>query len=156
MPTARVHRDDFLEPRKVRKTVMLVKRVVVLLAVVLGAVLLTLPELSFVARVYHAQGLSSYNAGDYRQAQAAFRQELRLNPSSAKAYADLGLIQADKGDYAGALGLLNRAVRLDPHDAIAWRIRGYIHRELGRYRAALADYNASLRLNGSDVDALGG
>jgi len=110
-------------------------------------------------------GKQSYNRGDlegYRQAVAAFRATVALDPGYAPAYASLALAQflvADDtpsaADQASALAAAEKAVELTPAQAAGYAARGSLRAlHLFDFSGAQSDLNKAVALNSSDADVL--
>ena len=67
--------------------------------------------------------------GNYRGAEAAYRQALRKNGKSAKAYLGLGMALSLQGDRQKAITAYKKAVKLQPNYAAALVHLGYAYTE---------------------------
>jgi Flp pilus assembly protein TadD len=56
----------------------------------------------------------------FEEAEAEFREVIRLRPAFAGGYEGLGVILKWRGDLAGALPLFRKAAALDPNYSAAW------------------------------------
>jgi tetratricopeptide (TPR) repeat protein len=86
-------------------------------------------------------------SGDYSEAEAAFREAVRLDPGNADAHTDLGDALHRQGKYSEAEAASREAIRLDP--ALAWA-----HNNLGsalygqqKYAEAEAAFREAVRLD---------
>lgn len=82
----------------------------------------------------------------YDEAEALFREAIRLDPSNHLAHINMGVLRAAVGDPAGARRWYDSAVALAPADPapLSWRAR-FLAR-LGDLPAAIADLREALRL----------
>jgi tetratricopeptide (TPR) repeat protein len=106
--------------------------------------------------IYHNLGFILSEKGDIDEAEAAYREVLRLQPSSPETLNDLGALLCDeRQDYDGAVAAFRRAVELgvtEPEKT---------HSNLGRalglkgdLAGAVAAYREAVRLAPADEDAL--
>lgn len=65
--------------------------------------------------------------GNYRGAEAAYRQALRKNPKSAKANLGLGMALSLQGDRQGAMSAYEKAITIQPNYAAALVHLGYAY-----------------------------
>ena len=87
------------------------------------------------------------------QAEACYRQALRINPSYAKAYNNLGLALARQGMLDDALSCYRQAVALKPNYFEAFTNLGNAQREKRALDDAAASYQNALRLEPNFVGA---
>jgi Tfp pilus assembly protein PilF len=66
------------------------------------------------AEAYHA-----FRAGDYRRAEAGYREVLSLNPENRDALLGLAAIAVRRGDMRGAANYYNEVLNIHPKDSIA-------------------------------------
>jgi tetratricopeptide (TPR) repeat protein len=90
------------------------------------------------------EGEKHLDAGDWAQAEAAFRRAVEANPTSAAAHSKLGVAlvhqrRADEAERAFA-----KAVAIDPRYAPAWSNLGNVYRESGRLDEALQAYERAV------------
>src|SRR5262245_54041123 len=72
------------------------------------------------AKLYIQLGQAHWNAGEYEAAFDAFKEALKLAPSSAEAHNWMGAFLMGRGSLTDAIAELRKAVSLDPQYA-----RGY-------------------------------
>jgi predicted O-linked N-acetylglucosamine transferase (SPINDLY family) len=84
--------------------------------------------------------------GRQEEAEAGYRQALRVRPDFALAHNNLGLLLAEEGRYQEALASIGEALRLQPDFVDAHEGRGNAHMALGQWREAEASYRSALRL----------
>ena len=82
----------------------------------------------------------------FQEAEAGFRQALRLNPHLAEAHNNLGNVLKDQGQLAAALEEYQEAIRLRPDYAEAHHNLGVALTDQGQLAAALEQYQEAVRL----------
>jgi tetratricopeptide (TPR) repeat protein len=97
-----------------------------------------------------AEGLE---ASDVRQAERAYREALRCDPSCIAAYVNLGCLlqQSDRNDEA--LAVYRQAVSVAPSEALLHFNLGIVLEDLRRLDDAATEYSASLSLDPRLADA---
>jgi len=97
-----------------------------------------------VAAARLADGEKHLETGEWEAAEAAFRQAIEADPTSAPAHSKLGvaLVHQRRLDEAGQA--FSRAVAVDPRYAPAWSNLGNIYRETGRLEQALDAYQRAI------------
>lgn len=102
-------------------------------------------------RNYLSYGALFYQRGYLDQAEAAFRQALRGDPSSAEALYGIGSVQLNQNKNAAARETFERAVRLQPNypDTLpdAWNNLGVIATREGRIDDSAQCFLQALKLN---------
>jgi Flp pilus assembly protein TadD len=98
------------------------------------------------ARVLAKTARNLFRQGRYTEAEAAYREAIRLDPALADAHNDLGLVLRDTGRLAEAEAAYREAIRLDPDYAIAHNDLGHVLAETGRLAEAEAAYREAIRL----------
>ena len=100
------------------------------------------------------QGRRAYEAGQYKEAAAAFSSAIDAAPSSVTARVNLGLTQLQLGNTTEALALLRSAFDLGPDDADAGRELLRVLLRLGRKDEAIQVLTKSISINPDDEDTL--
>ena len=95
-------------------------------------------------------GRRAYEAGQFKEATAAFRKALEASPSSAEARVGLGMALAQMGNVAGATEQLEAALRLDADHTTAHATLGLVLARAGRDRDAVEHLLAAFRREPSD------
>jgi len=90
------------------------------------------------------EGEKRLEAGDWPQAEAAFRRAAEAHPTSAVAQSKLGVALVHQRRLEEAEGAFTRAVKLDPRHAPAWSNLGNVYRETGRTEQALEAYRKAV------------
>jgi Flp pilus assembly protein TadD len=99
------------------------------------------------------EGEKHLDAGDWAQAEAAFRRAIETNPNSAAAHSKLGVAlvhqrRADEAERAFARAVaVERAVAADPDDWIAHQNLGGLYKQMGRTSEAIAALKKATRLS---------
>jgi tetratricopeptide (TPR) repeat protein len=83
----------------------------------------------------------------FDQAEAAFREAIRLDPNNALAHSSLGDILSFKQKYAEAEAEYREAIRLSPNDANAHLTLGVELARQKKYAEAEAEYREAIRLD---------
>ncbi len=92
------------------------------------------------------QGFADHQAGRLREAEAAYRKVLALEPAQPDALHLLGVIAHQAGENERAVDYIRRALELSPSFAEAHSNLGAALRKLGRDAEAEAAFRESLRL----------
>lgn len=98
-------------------------------------------------------GVAAQNAGRLDDADAAYRQVLKLAPEQADAWRFLGLLAQRRGDLAGAEAALNRSLRARPAQPQAWLELADVQENLSCWAEADACYQHALALQPDFADA---
>jgi superkiller protein 3 len=91
-----------------------------------------------------AQGERHLEAGEWSEAEAAFRRALEINPESAPAYSKLGVAMIHQRRMDEAEAAFARAIDKNPRYAPAWSNLGNVYRETGRTEQALEAYQRAI------------
>lgn len=99
-----------------------------------------------------AQAALAYGrANDFKQAEAAYAQALKLEPQDPEVWLDRATLRADNEKYWDSLDDLNRALTLMPDMIEALRLRGQIYTKLGNESNARADFTRAAMLEQVDL-----
>lgn len=98
-------------------------------------------------------GVAAQNAGRLEDADAAYRQVLKLAPEQADAWRFLGLLAQRRGDLAGAEAALHRSLRARPQQPQAWLELADVQEQLARWADAELAYQRALALLPDFADA---
>lgn len=102
------------------------------------------------------QGRRAYEAGQYKEAAAAFAKAIEVAPSSATARVNLGLAQLQLGNTAEAIVTLQQAFDLAPDDANASRELVRVLLRAGRAEDATRVLTKAHSANADDEETLVG
>ena len=91
-----------------------------------------------------AEGEKHLDAGEWREAEAAFRRAAEADPHSAAALSKLGVALAHQRRLDEAEKAFARAVEVSPRYAPAWSNLGNVYRETGRTDQALEAYERAV------------
>jgi Flp pilus assembly protein TadD len=91
-------------------------------------------------------------AGDYVEAEKAYREAIRLKPS-AEAYANLGFALSKQGKHAEAVKELQTAIRLDKEYPKSYFFLGYAYGEQEIWKEAEKAYCEAIRLKENYAEA---
>jgi tetratricopeptide (TPR) repeat protein len=101
--------------------------------------------------VYFYRGVTYLFQGSFDRALADLNQAIKLDPTSAEAYANRVTVYLAKGDYSHALADANQAIKLKPDLFMAHNNRGMIYLTTGNYDGAIADFSQTLKLLPADT-----
>jgi tetratricopeptide (TPR) repeat protein len=90
-----------------------------------------------------ADGLKSFEQGDYATAIEAFQKCVDLDPTYQDAYAGLGGSYASLGQHARAIEAFRKVLDINPNHPETHYNLGCIYQDLGRYEDALTSYRAA-------------
>ena len=93
------------------------------------------------------QALALHRQGQYRQAEALYRQVLQQQPRHFDALHLLGVLARQRGDAQLALELIGQALQIDPQQAIAHCNIGAALQDLNRSEQALQHFERALEIN---------
>jgi Flp pilus assembly protein TadD len=99
------------------------------------------------AQPQHMKGVVLSRVGRNAEAEACFREALRLEPEAVFCLSGLGMQLFMVGEYAESAELFRRAVVLDPSSASGQRALARVEAVLGRPAQALAAADAAVALN---------
>ncbi len=110
-----------------------------------------LNDASLQARCHKGLGNVYVDLSRYKNALAAYRRAIELDPQFTYAYNGLGNVYRDLGLCDEALSAYRQAVALDAQDAYSHHGMGNVYRDLGLYDEALAAYQRAIQCNPRDV-----
>jgi tetratricopeptide (TPR) repeat protein len=87
------------------------------------------------------------NKGMFDKAIELSTEIIRMDPTSAIAYAYRGSAYNENGDFDKALADFNKAIQLAPNVAVPYGSRGFVYFKKGDYDKALADFNKAVQLD---------
>ena len=90
--------------------------------------------------------IAEQTAGRLDQAEAIYRQILRVVPDQPDAVHLLGVIAHQRGDHRTAIESIERAIELNPGQAAYYGNLGVVWKELGELKQAAACYRRALEL----------
>jgi formylglycine-generating enzyme required for sulfatase activity len=96
---------------------------------------------------WFAQGMSKYEAGEYKDAIADFTEAIQLDDLHVGAYLQRGQAYTSLGKYQHAIDDYSKAIELKSDSAKAYNYRGNAYRELGEPKRAIADYDRALSID---------
>ncbi len=96
-------------------------------------------------------GCRAFEEGDFKVAQAHYKEALRIDPTFANAHYAQGILYDDRGKTEQALSSYTEAIRLNPRLADAYFYRAFIVLNMGDYDKGLEDLNAAIGLNPNDA-----
>ena len=101
-------------------------------------------------------GVQHAKSGRLPEAEAAFREALKISPDNPKAWNNLGLTLRRLNKTDDAVAAYHQAVRIDPNFALAYKNVGVLLEELKEYRKAAKAYRkyASLAPSAPDAEQL--
>jgi tetratricopeptide (TPR) repeat protein len=103
---------------------------------------------------YFNIGLANYYLKQYREAEAAYRQAIKLDPyNAADAYYALGLTYRDWGQFEEEVSAYKHAIRLRPEYANAYDRLGQRYLQLKKYPDAIEAFKQLSMLRPGDANA---
>ena len=104
------------------------------------------PQAALAAKYFiEARGSTTATSGRWRQAAAAYRKALVIDPDLVPAIVNLANIHYARDEMIEAQALYERAISLEPHCFEAHFNLGNIHHDLGRFDDALVCYRDAVR-----------
>ncbi|MBO0758389.1 MAG: DnaJ domain-containing protein, partial [Bradyrhizobiaceae bacterium] len=100
---------------------------------------------------YKAQGIASYQSGDFAQAIASFNAAILLHPDDAQAYNVRGNAWDEMGVVESALADYDASIRIDPENPAVFHDRAIMWLRQGQLDKALVDLDRAIRFSFSDV-----
>jgi tetratricopeptide (TPR) repeat protein len=107
-------------------------------------------------RVQMNYGLELMKRGQYPEAEARFRESLRLAPNYHYAYTNLAITLAARGDTAGALAAHDSAVRSAPNSDAPYFWRARFRAELHDVPGAAEDFEKAIQFGSAPFRELAG
>src|SRR6201986_3580462 len=101
-----------------------------------------------------ARGLANHQSGDRVEAEASYREVLRLDPNHADAQHLLGVVAQQNGDYVEAERLIRSAIARNPRAANYHNNSGNTERRQGDLSRAIARYRQPIEIRPKHTDAL--
>jgi serine/threonine-protein kinase len=96
--------------------------------------------------VYFEWGYALAEQKHNREAEAAYREAIRLKPDYARAHSNLGYVLSDQGRFKEAEAACREAIRLQPDDPAAHSDLGAVLNKQGRPKEAEAACREAIRL----------
>ena len=93
-----------------------------------------------------------FGNGNSEDAEAQYREALRLKPAHPSALLGLGYIYIRRGEEMNAIPLMRKAAAAAPKEYRPRFLLGTAYNHLERYREAVAEFEAALRLGGVDAE----
>jgi predicted O-linked N-acetylglucosamine transferase (SPINDLY family) len=100
------------------------------------------------------QAWGLHQQGQLPQAEALYREVLKMQPDNPDALHFLGVLESQRGRREAGLSLIDRAVAVNPRSAAAFYNRAGILREMARLEEALDSYDRALALKADHYAAL--
>lgn len=97
------------------------------------------------AEAWNALGLTYDLMRNSEEAEQAYMEALRINPSSPKYLNNLGFSHFSRGNYRPAVELYQKALSSDPHNVRIHNNLGFAYGMLGRYPDAIAEFKQAGR-----------
>jgi tetratricopeptide (TPR) repeat protein len=100
-----------------------------------------------------ARGLAHHQSGDLIQADACYREVLRVEPDHPEALHLLGVIAQQNGDYVQAERLIRSAIARNPRSADYHNNLGNTCRLQGNLPRAISSYRQAIALDANQIEA---
>jgi Flp pilus assembly protein TadD/uncharacterized membrane protein len=98
--------------------------------------------------------VAHYDAQQYKQAAAGFKEALRFRPDDASVHDRLGFSYLQLNRYEDAIPHLQRAAELDPSNAVTWNNLGLVHERVGRPQQGIEPLRTAAELQPQSADIL--
>jgi hypothetical protein len=98
-------------------------------------------------------GYAYQNLKEYKNAIAAFRESLRINPKNANVWINIGACYDKLQQPIETIESYHQALRINPEDDKIWLFLGYTYGKLNRLEDAIKAFTQALRINPEYVDA---
>ena len=106
------------------------------------------------AESYFNIGLANYRLKQYREAESAYRQSIKLDPyNAADAYYALGLTYRDSGQFDDEIQAYKQAIRLKPDYLSAYDHLGVRYLQVKKYSEAAEAFKQVAALKPGDANA---
>ncbi len=105
------------------------------------------------AEEYYERGNALYDQGKFKEAVAAYRKAVQLNPNYLNAYVGLGNALDDSGNPKDAIATYMKAISLKPDEAIIYYNLGITQNRLKDYEAAIVAFRKATELDPSMLGA---
>ena len=102
---------------------------------------------------HDAVAVLNLQLGRIAEAEAEYRESLRLNPDSAPTHYNMGLVFSAQGKYQQAAAEFQNAIGLDPTHAGAHNNLGAMFHAFGRFDDAAAEYRRAIALKPENGEA---
>lgn len=99
------------------------------------------------------EALTLYQAGNFDQAEKAYRKVIAGQPDNAEALGMLGMLCMQNGNWGEGVDLVNKSLQIDPNRPDMLNNLGYALHMLKRYDEALACYDKAIALYAGHVSA---
>ncbi len=100
---------------------------------------------------HYMLGLSSWKAGEYEAAEAAFDRAIELDPRHVKSFLNLARVYLDTERAEDALVRIEEALVVDPGSSVAFRLQGRAHHQLGELDRAVESYREAILIDEQDA-----
>jgi tetratricopeptide (TPR) repeat protein len=91
------------------------------------------------------KGISLHKVGCYKEAQAAYKQALKIAPNNSQLLRLYGLSYYQQGAFNKAIDIYNLALKIQPSNAEAWRNLGLAFKSIENYEKAIEAYQNAIR-----------
>ncbi|QIB66930.1 tetratricopeptide repeat protein [Kineobactrum salinum] len=99
------------------------------------------------------RALSLHQQGQLAQAEAIYREILKLQPRHSHALHLLGVVAFQAGNYKAAIGLIARAIAVNPGNPAFFSNHGNALQKLGELEAAVTNYDKAIALKPDYAEA---
>ena len=91
--------------------------------------------------------------GNAKDAEAAYRKSVELDPTNADGWNNLGIMLDDSGKRQEAIACFDKSLAISPQDAVSMTNRSNSLAAMGRYDEAIAGYQQALAIDSTDATA---
>jgi tetratricopeptide (TPR) repeat protein len=99
------------------------------------------------AEWYFAAGTMKFNIGEYSNANLAYSESVKLNPTNAEAILSRAMVRTELHDWTGALADAQKTLELEPKEETALYLQGVCEFSMKDFKAAEADLTTAIKLN---------
>lgn len=100
---------------------------------------------------FYMLGLSSWKDGDLGDAESAFIEAIRLDPTHVKSWINLTRVHLENGKSSDAIAALNEAIAYGVETSETYRLQGRAYDQQGDHTEAVAAYREALMLDQKDA-----
>ncbi|MDD2464977.1 MAG: trypsin-like peptidase domain-containing protein [Desulfobulbus sp.] len=106
------------------------------------------------ATAWHTLGYACIALHSSQEAQAAFQQTIRINPSDIDGWSNLGFVSTDLGQFSDSVRAYQEVVRINPKDVDGWTNLSMAHEAAGEHEQAMRAVEQLRRLDESKAQEL--
>src|SRR5436190_2162090 len=97
--------------------------------------------------------VSHQSLGNAKEAEAAYRKSVELDPANADGWNNLGIMLDESGKRQQAIACFDKSLAISPRDAVTLTNRGNSLARMGNYDEAIVNYGQALAIDPNDATA---